>query len=280
MKQQVLDAVDAQPRQTLAHPRADPVQSLDRHGTPADVRIGLGETGLVGRVGAGSSLADCGARWFGGAGALAFPRPQTGQSDRRFRWSRPPNPDPDPHDPPAHPVQSRTRGRGTYDITAEIARQVRDCGVRTGLCHCFVRHTSASLILCENADPTVRRDLESFLARLVPDGDPLFDHHDEGPDDMPAHVRTILTKTDLTLPVRDGLWPSGPGRGSISTSTAPGAPAAGPADRHGRMRDRRTQRPLVQDRRLRASHPLTRTAACETRVPPSPPIRARTALPS
>jgi len=97
-----------------------------------------------------------------------------------------------------------TRGRGTYDITAEIARLVRDSGLHTGLCHCFLQHTSASLILCENADPSVRRDLESFLGRLVPDGDPLFEHTDEGPDDMPAHLRTILTKTDLTLPISDG----------------------------------------------------------------------------
>ncbi|WP_295583032.1 secondary thiamine-phosphate synthase enzyme YjbQ [uncultured Lamprocystis sp.] len=97
-----------------------------------------------------------------------------------------------------------TRGRGTYDITAEIARLVRDSGLHTGLCHCFLQHTSASLILCENADPSVRRDLESFLRRLVPDGDPLFEHTDEGPDDMPAHLRSILTKTDLTLPISDG----------------------------------------------------------------------------
>lgn len=104
-----------------------------------------------------------------------------------------------------------TRGRGTYDLTSEIQRVVRGSGMRTGLCHCFVRHTSASLVLCENADPAVRRDLEAFLARLVPDGDRLFDHRDEGPDDMPAHVRTILTQTDLTLPIRDaacalGTW--------------------------------------------------------------------------
>jgi secondary thiamine-phosphate synthase enzyme len=97
-----------------------------------------------------------------------------------------------------------TRGRGTYSITAEIEREVRASGIRTGLCHCFVQHTSASLILCENADPAVRRDLESFLARLVPDGDRLFEHDDEGPDDMPAHVRAILTEMDLTLPIRDG----------------------------------------------------------------------------
>ncbi|WP_295430873.1 secondary thiamine-phosphate synthase enzyme YjbQ [uncultured Thiodictyon sp.] len=97
-----------------------------------------------------------------------------------------------------------TRGRGTYEITAEVERRVRASGVHTGLCHCFIQHTSASLILCENADPTVRRDLESFLQRLVPDGDPRFEHSDEGPDDMPAHLRAILTKTELTLPVRAG----------------------------------------------------------------------------
>jgi secondary thiamine-phosphate synthase enzyme len=97
-----------------------------------------------------------------------------------------------------------TRGRGTYGLGTEIERAVRGSGIRTGLCHCFVQHTSASLILCENADPAVRRDLESFLARLVPDGDRLFEHDDEGPDDMPAHIRAILTKMDLTLPIREG----------------------------------------------------------------------------
>jgi len=94
-----------------------------------------------------------------------------------------------------------TRGRGTYDITQEVEQAVRESGLTTGICHVFVQHTSASLILCENADPGVRHDLEAFLARLVPDGDPLFRHTQEGPDDMPAHVRTILTKADLTLPV-------------------------------------------------------------------------------
>ncbi|NBC49169.1 MAG: YjbQ family protein [Gammaproteobacteria bacterium] len=97
-----------------------------------------------------------------------------------------------------------TRGRGTYNITNQVRELVQASGVRLGTCHCFVQHTSASLILCENADPTVRRDLEAFLGRLVPDGDRLFDHTDEGPDDMPAHVRAILTKMDLTLPVSDG----------------------------------------------------------------------------
>jgi len=103
-----------------------------------------------------------------------------------------------------HRITIATRGRGTYDVTGEIQRTVGACGIRTGLCHCFIQHTSASLILCENADPTVRRDLETFLARLVPDGDRAFLHQDEGPDDMPAHVRAILTKMDLSLPIRQG----------------------------------------------------------------------------
>jgi secondary thiamine-phosphate synthase enzyme len=97
-----------------------------------------------------------------------------------------------------------TRGRGTTNITERVLEAVRTSGIRTGLCHVFVQHTSASLILCENADPTVRRDLEAFLAQLVPDGDPLFRHTAEGADDMPAHVRSILTNMDLTLPVADG----------------------------------------------------------------------------
>ncbi len=97
-----------------------------------------------------------------------------------------------------------TRGRGTYEITGDVERMARESGLATGLCHVFVHHTSASLILCENADATVRHDLDAFMARLVPDGDALFDHTQEGPDDMPAHVRAILTKMDLTLPVSGG----------------------------------------------------------------------------
>jgi secondary thiamine-phosphate synthase enzyme len=97
-----------------------------------------------------------------------------------------------------------TRGRGTYDLTAEVQEAVRASGIRSGLCHLFIRHTSASLMLCENADPTVRADLERFMQRLVPDGDALFAHDAEGPDDMPAHVRTVLTQSALSLPVRDG----------------------------------------------------------------------------
>jgi secondary thiamine-phosphate synthase enzyme len=101
-------------------------------------------------------------------------------------------------------LEIATRTRGTYDITDEVARVVRASGVRDGVATVFVHHTSASLIINENADAQVRRDLEAFLARLVPDGDPLFKHVDEGPDDMPAHVRTVLTQTSLTVPVIDG----------------------------------------------------------------------------
>jgi secondary thiamine-phosphate synthase enzyme len=97
-----------------------------------------------------------------------------------------------------------THGRGTYDITREVDRVIRASGVQTGLCHVFCHHTSASLILNENADPTVRRDLEAFMARLVPDGDRLFRHTAEGPDDMPAHVRTVLTQSGLDIPITAG----------------------------------------------------------------------------
>ncbi|WP_296695927.1 secondary thiamine-phosphate synthase enzyme YjbQ [Thiocapsa sp. UBA6158] len=106
-----------------------------------------------------------------------------------------------------------THGRGTYDITRSVQQQVRASGVRIGLCHVFVHHTSASLILCENADPTVRSDLEAFMARLVPDGDRLFEHSDEGPDDMPAHIRAILTQVELTLPISAGACALGTWQG-------------------------------------------------------------------
>jgi secondary thiamine-phosphate synthase enzyme len=97
-----------------------------------------------------------------------------------------------------------TPSRGTYEVTAQVQAVVRAAGLKTGLVQVFVHHTSASLILCENADPTVRRDLETFMARLVPDGAAWFEHNDEGPDDMPAHVRTILTQSSLTIPLTDG----------------------------------------------------------------------------
>ena len=97
-----------------------------------------------------------------------------------------------------------TRGRGTVEITDEVRRVVRASGIDRGLCHVFLHHTSASLILCEDADPGVPRDLERFFARMVPDGDPIFRHTAEGPDDMPAHVRTILTQSSLSIPVAGG----------------------------------------------------------------------------
>ena len=97
-----------------------------------------------------------------------------------------------------------TAGRGTIDLTDRVQRVVQGSGIRTGLCHVFVHHTSASLMLCENADPQVRRDLETFMAQLAPDGNPQFDHDQEGPDDMPAHVRTVLTETAVVLPVTEG----------------------------------------------------------------------------
>ena len=100
--------------------------------------------------------------------------------------------------------QIRTNGRGTSEITRELERAVADSGASDGLATVFVHHTSASLVVCENADPTVRDDLDAFFDRLVPDGDPLFRHTAEGPDDMPAHLRSILTQTSIQVPVRGG----------------------------------------------------------------------------
>ena len=97
-----------------------------------------------------------------------------------------------------------TRGRGIYELTDEVVRWVHAGPLREGLITLHVRHTSASLIIQENADPEVQRDLERFFSRLVPDGDPIFRHTSEGPDDMPAHVRSALTSTTLSLPVVDG----------------------------------------------------------------------------
>ena len=97
-----------------------------------------------------------------------------------------------------------TQGRGTYDLSHQVQDAVSNSGINEGICHVFVRHTSASLMLCENADPAVMRDLETFMQRQAPDGDPMFTHTDEGPDDMPAHIRSVLTQSDLNLPVVDG----------------------------------------------------------------------------
>jgi secondary thiamine-phosphate synthase enzyme len=97
-----------------------------------------------------------------------------------------------------------TPGRSSFNITPSVAEVVSESGIQTGLCQIFIQHTSASLILCENADPTVRSDLETILTRLAPDADPSYRHTLEGPDDMSAHIRSILTQMDLCLPVRHG----------------------------------------------------------------------------
>jgi secondary thiamine-phosphate synthase enzyme len=97
-----------------------------------------------------------------------------------------------------------TTGRGTTDITDQVQQLMSESDCEAGLLHVFVHHTSASLMLCENADPAVRTDLERFMSRLAPDGDPLFEHTAEGPDDMPAHVRSVLTQSGLSIPVRAG----------------------------------------------------------------------------
>ncbi len=94
-----------------------------------------------------------------------------------------------------------TKTRSMINITQDVAAAVAESWVTIGLCNLFIRHTSASLLISENTDPDVQHDLEAFMQRLTPDGDPLFKHQAEGPDDMPAHIRTILTQTSLTIPV-------------------------------------------------------------------------------
>ena len=141
-----------------------------------------------------------------------------------------------------------TRGRGTHEITRQVQQVVERSGVDEGLCHVFIHHTSASLIVCENADPTVRRDLENYAARLAPDGDPSYVHDSEGPDDMSAHIRSILTLTSLTIPVESGrcdlgtwqgifLWEhrTSPHRRRI-TVTVVGDPAVDDSKRLGRSK--------------------------------------------
>jgi secondary thiamine-phosphate synthase enzyme len=102
-----------------------------------------------------------------------------------------------------------TRGRGLYPIRRDVEQRLIESAIHTGIALVFVHHTSASLILCENADPQVQADLDRFMARLVPDGDPIFRHTDEGPDDMPAHVRSVLTSNSLSVPVSSGRFDLG-----------------------------------------------------------------------
>ena len=97
-----------------------------------------------------------------------------------------------------------TLGRGTSNITRQVEEVINASGVSAGMVNIFVQHTSASLILCENADPTVRSDLEYFMEKITPDGDPMYEHRDEGPDDMSAHVRTVLTDSSLVIPINNG----------------------------------------------------------------------------
>jgi secondary thiamine-phosphate synthase enzyme len=110
-----------------------------------------------------------------------------------------------------HILKIKTSGRSMINITSQLSALISAEKIENGLCHLFIHHTSASLIICENADPTVQSDMEAFMQRLVPDGDKLFQHTMEGPDDMPAHVRSILTQTSLTIPITQhqlalGTW--------------------------------------------------------------------------
>jgi secondary thiamine-phosphate synthase enzyme len=101
-------------------------------------------------------------------------------------------------------IEVRTRGRGLHEITDEVQAAVRASGIEDGLCTVMVQHTSASLVIQENADPSARRDLEAWLERHVPEGDPHFTHTAEGPDDMPSHIRAALTATSLSVPFERG----------------------------------------------------------------------------
>lgn len=112
-----------------------------------------------------------------------------------------------------HRLQVETPRRGLFEITRPVALWLASTGLREGLLTALIRHTSASLLIQENADPEVRRDLERFFARLVPDGDPLFEHVAEGRDDMPAHVRAALTQTHLAIPFERGALALGAWQG-------------------------------------------------------------------
>lgn len=104
-----------------------------------------------------------------------------------------------------HEIVVPTRGKGLYALTTQVRDWVRESGIRRGLLTLYIRHTSASLLIQENYDPTVQTDLERFFSRLVPEGDPIYEHVLEGADDMPAHVRAALTQTHLAIPVDGGV---------------------------------------------------------------------------
>ena len=110
-------------------------------------------------------------------------------------------------------LEIRTQGKGTYEITDEVQAKIDKCGVRVGTITVFVQHTSCSLIVMENAAPAARRDLEEFFDRLVPESTDYFEHDDEGPDDMPSHIRMVLTRTSETIPIADGKMQFGTWQG-------------------------------------------------------------------
>ncbi|MEM6794439.1 MAG: secondary thiamine-phosphate synthase enzyme YjbQ [Acidobacteriota bacterium] len=114
---------------------------------------------------------------------------------------------------PVQILELTSSGPGLHEITPRVARAVAESGVLEGLCTLFIQHTSASLTVQENADPSARRDLERWLARLVPENDPLYTHTSEGPDDMPAHIRAALTATSLSIPVLGGALTLGTWQG-------------------------------------------------------------------
>lgn len=112
-----------------------------------------------------------------------------------------------------HRIDVATRGKGTYEITAQVADLVSRSGIREGLVTIMVRHTSASLVIMENADPEARHDLEEFFERLVPENTPWFTHTYEGPDDMPSHIRMALTRTSEVIPIMAGRMTLGTWQG-------------------------------------------------------------------
>jgi secondary thiamine-phosphate synthase enzyme len=107
----------------------------------------------------------------------------------------------------------RSPKQGTHEITEAVAREVQRSGVRAGLVSVFCQHTSCSLVIMENADPSARHDLEAWLNRLVPEDDPEFEHTQEGPDDMPSHIKMALTRTSETVPIADGRMQLGQWQG-------------------------------------------------------------------
>jgi secondary thiamine-phosphate synthase enzyme len=110
-------------------------------------------------------------------------------------------------------LEVRTQGKGLYEITDELQATIDKCGVRDGTVTAFVQHTSCSIVIMENADPTARRDLEEFFDRLVPEGSEYFTHSSEGADDMPSHIRMVLTRTSETVPIVNGQMQLGTWQG-------------------------------------------------------------------